>query len=110
MSSSSIHTDDNGTVHLGGDMNFVSTPGLFTKLESKLTNMGSILNIDLTEIDRADSSGLALLLEWQAMAGNLGHSLHITNAPSSLLRLAKLCEADNLLHISGRERSEIDTS
>jgi phospholipid transport system transporter-binding protein len=109
MSSSSIQADDKGTIHLGGDMNFVSTPGLFRELESKLTDIGSILNIDLTEIDRVDSSGLALLLEWQAMAGNLGHSLHITNAPSSLMRLAKLCEADKLLDISGRELRENDT-
>jgi len=28
--------------------------------------------------------------------------LHITNAPDNLLKLARLCEADTLLDISGR--------
>jgi len=109
MSSSSIQTGDKGTIRLDGDMNFVSTPALFRKLESKFAGINSVLNIDLIGINHADSSGLALLLEWQAMAGNLGHSLHITNAPSSLLRLAKLCEADKLLDISGRGQQENDS-
>ena len=103
MSDSSIHTGDDGTVHLGGEMNFVSTPGLYRELESRFTGSGSVLNIDLAGINHADSSGLALLLEWQAMTRKLDGRLHITNAPASLLRLAKLCEADKLMDISGRE-------
>ena len=103
MSDSSIHTGDDGTVHLGGEMNFVSTPGLYRELESRFTGSGSVLNIDLAGINHADSSGLALLLEWQAMTRKLDGRLHITNAPASLLRLALLCEADKLMDISGRE-------
>jgi phospholipid transport system transporter-binding protein len=107
MSNSSFHTGDDGTVHLGGEMNFISTPGMYRELESRFTGSGSTLNIDLAGISHADSSGLALLLEWQAMAHKLNHSLHITNAPVSLLRLAKLCEADELLDISGRDDDSI---
>jgi len=102
MSNSSIHTGDDGTVHLSGAMNFASTPGMYRELESRFTNGSPILNIDLDGIDHADSSGLALLLEWQAMANKFERRLLITNAPANLLRLAKLCEADKLLEISGR--------
>ncbi len=110
MSSYSIHRGDKGTVHLGGGMNFVSTPGIFLELEKQFAEFGPMLNIDLAEISHADSSGLALLLEWQAMASIDDRILHITNAPSSLLRLAKLCEADKLLDISGREPRDNDTA
>lgn len=103
MSDSRIHTEDDGTVRLGGDLNFSSTPGLYRELESRFTGSGSVLNIDLTGIKHADSSGLALLLEWQAMAHKFNRSLHITNAPASLLSLAKLCEADKLMDVSGRD-------
>ena len=103
MSDSKIHTEDDGTVHLGGDLNFASTPGLYRELESRFTGSGSVLNIDLAGIKHADSSGLALLLEWQAMAHRFNRSLHITNAPASLLSLAKLCEADKLMDVSGRD-------
>ncbi len=103
MNDSSIQTGDDGTVHLGGEMNFMSTPGIYRELESRFTGSGSILNIDLSGINHSDSSGLALLLEWQAMVNRLDQQLHITNAPENLLRLAKLCEADKLMDISGRE-------
>ena len=50
MSDSSIRTGDDGTVHLGGEMNFVSTPGLYRELESRFTGSGSVLNIDLVQL------------------------------------------------------------
>ena len=106
MSDSSIHTGDDGTVHLSGEMNFVSTPRIYRELESRFTVSGSALNIDLAGVRHADSSGLALLIEWQAMVNRLDRQLHITNAPANLLRLAKLCEADKLMDISGRDRLE----
>ena len=108
MNDSSIHTGDDGTVHLGGEMNFMSTPGMYRELESRFTGSGSILNIDLAGINHSDSSGLALLLEWQAMVNRLDQQLYITNAPENLLRLAKLCEADKLMDISGREYRDDD--
>jgi phospholipid transport system transporter-binding protein len=107
MSDSSIHTGEDGTVHLGGEMNFVSTPGIYRELEGRFKSSDSALIIDLAGINHADSSGLALLLEWQAMAHKLDRRLHITNAPASLLRLAKLCEADKLLDISGRDNDSL---
>jgi phospholipid transport system transporter-binding protein len=109
MNDSSIQTGDDGTVHLGGELDFASTPGMYRELESRFTGSGSILNIDLAGINHADSSGLALLLEWQAMTQKLDGQLHITNAPENLLRLAKLCEADKLMDISGREYRDNDS-
>lgn len=103
MSDSRILTEVDGTVYLGGAMNFASTSDLYRELESRFTDQRAIRNIDLGGVGQADSSGLALLLEWQAMSNKLGRPLHITNAPANLLRLAKLCEADNLMNISGRD-------
>ena len=58
--------------------------------------------LDLREISRVDSSGLALLLEWQAKALSGNRKLRILNAPASLLQLAQLCEAGDLLDMEGR--------
>lgn len=107
MSDSSIHMGDDGTVHLSGEMNFISTPGMYRELESRFTDEGAIRNIDLAGINHADSSGLALLLEWQAMSNRLDQQLNITNVPANLLRLARLCEADNLMNISGRDNDSM---
>jgi ABC-type transporter Mla MlaB component len=43
-----------------------------------------------------------LLLEWQSRAHARGGQLVLDNAPAGLLRLARLCEADDLLNLSGR--------
>lgn len=102
MSDNNIRTGDNGTVYLGGEMNFATTPGLYQELKDRFNSHGVIRNIDLGGVGQADSSGLALLLEWQAMTDRLGQQLHIANAPENLLRLAKLCEADQMMDISGR--------
>ncbi len=107
MSDISIHTGEDGTIFLGGEMIFASTPGLYRELENRFTQAGASRNIDLGGVGHADSSALALLLEWQAMSNKLERQLHITNVPVNLLRLAKLCEADNLMDISGRDDDSV---
>ena len=84
-------------------MNLDSTPGLYRDLDIRLNSNGGVSTIDLAGIAHADSSGLALLLEWQAIANQQGCRLRIINTPDNLLRLAKLCEADKLMDITGRE-------
>ena len=99
----SIRLNSDGSVQISGEMTFSSTPNLYRELENHFQSEGTDLAIDLREVDRADSSGLALLLEWQAMANQRERKLQITNAPDDLLSLARLCEADTLLDMSGRE-------
>ncbi len=89
-------------VHISGEMTFSSTPGLYREFENRFQSMGPEIEIDLSEVELADSSGLALLLEWQALATQQQRKLKISNAADNLLKLAKLCEADSLLDISAR--------
>ncbi len=100
---SNIQVGSDGSIQISGEMTFSSTPRMYRELESRFSSEGSELSIDLGRVEHADSSGLALLLEWQAMANRLNRTLLITNAPRNLLSLARLCEADTLLKISGRE-------
>lgn len=53
--------------------------------------------IDLVEVSRADSAGLALLLELAAWARASDRELTFTNPPESLRVLAELSHADELL-------------
>jgi len=55
------------------------------------------LHVDLKGVTRADSSGLALLVDWLAWARTAGRSLRYSNLPTELLALAKLSELDSLL-------------
>ena len=57
----------------------------------------------MSSCSRADSAGLALLLEMQAQRAVSGKGLlRFTNAPDSLIRLAQLSEAVELLNLTGR--------
>lgn len=58
--------------------------------------------VDLADVSRVDSAGLALLLEWQAQARLRKASLEFMNAPKDLLRLADLSEASDLLGLKPR--------
>jgi anti-anti-sigma factor len=101
-SSCRIDIGDDGCASLMGAMTFDSTPELFQVMEAHLQQNGDVLSLDLSGVKVVDSAGLALLLEWQSVKRASGGELVIGNAPSSLLRLAHLCEAVELLNLSGR--------
>ena len=101
-SKNSIRLGEEGSVHLGGDLTFESTPAIYEELESRFETTGEVITVDLGDVERCDSACLALLLEWQAMANRQQRKLRIKNAPGILLQLAKLCEADKLLDLSSR--------
>ena len=96
-----IEASGDGTARLAGDLTFATVNGLFREFERGLSGGAAIDRIDLADVKGVDSAGLALLLEWQARRD--GRELAMLNAPNALLRLARLCEADDLLQLSGRE-------
>lgn len=97
---------EDGCVRLSGELTFSTTPELYGQLEEKQQADSVLRTIDLSEVTAADSSGLALLLEWQASRQQGSGELRIENAPTNLLRLARLCEAEELLNIRGREKGQ----
>lgn len=52
---------------------------------------------DCSGIEVADSTGLAVLIEWQAEARRRGLQLVYLNLPESVLRLARLSDVETLL-------------
>jgi ABC-type transporter Mla MlaB component len=87
---------------ISGDLTFNRVAALYQQAQSLLGPDSSIRQLDLAEVQAVDSSGLALLLEWQAAAKRRGSFLKITHAPADLLSLAKLCEAQELLQLAER--------
>jgi len=97
-----IEIDAGHTARLSGPLTFASVPYVFETVEQRLKGGATIMQIDLAGVGSVDSAGLALLLEWQSRQRKSGHTLAVHNAPDSLLRLARLAEADDLLNLSGR--------
>jgi len=101
-SSSQLRSSGDASIEVLGDMTFGSVRMLYEQAQSILGPGSKIRQIDLALVENVDSSGLALLLEWQAAARRNNALFSITNAPADLLSLAKLCEAQELLQLEGR--------
>jgi len=101
-----IDVVEQGRANFSGVLTFESTPSLFRKTEALFSANPPVTSVDLSGVTEVDSTGLALLLEWQATQRAASRSLQIFNAPSSLMSLAHLCDAMDLLNMSGRNHDE----
>ncbi len=59
----------------------------------------SPLEIDLSQLTKSDSSGLAVFLGWMRAAKQKNITLHFSNVPKYLLDVARLCGIENILPI-----------
>jgi phospholipid transport system transporter-binding protein len=99
---STIEAGEQGCANLTGALTFESTPSLYKESENLFKSPAPISSINLSGVTAVDSAGLALLLEWQAAQQTVSNNLRYLNAPSSLMSLARLCDAIELLNMTGR--------
>jgi phospholipid transport system transporter-binding protein len=59
------------------------------------------LVIDCAAVSRADSAGLAVLLDWLAWGRRSSRPVSLQNLPASLLAFARISEVDGLLEATG---------
>jgi anti-anti-sigma factor len=99
---STFSVDADGLAHITGPLTLDTVSSVYQQAEDAVSEGKTVSDLDLQNVSHVDSSGLALLLEWQSNASRNQHQLHIRNAPEDLLSLANLCEAGDLLSINGR--------
>lgn len=103
MGSAELQVED-GDARLGGDLTFSTVRELFERMESIAKKDGLPPSIDLSGVGQIDSAGLALLLEWQsAYRKQVGGEalMAIRNPPDALLKIARLCDAEDYLAANG---------
>lgn len=81
---------------VSGDMIFSTAVQLLMQEETLFVSAGDLV-VDLAQVRRTDSAGLALLLEWMERARQRGVSLQFKNIPEPLLGIAELSNVRNLL-------------
>src|SRR6186713_2050316 len=57
--------------------------------------------VDCTGVTRADSAGLAVLLDWLAWGRRKARAVSLENLPPSLVAIARISEVDGLLTATG---------
>ncbi|QOC21432.1 STAS domain-containing protein [Wenzhouxiangella sp. AB-CW3] len=84
------------TETLSGDLTMKEVPATWQRLSRKLPD-----ELDLSGLDRIDSSALALLLECRAAADTAGRDIVFRNPPETLRTIARLTQVEALLGWNG---------
>lgn len=78
-----------GQLQLSGDLTFATVTALLAESQALFATGGDALRIDLSAVGRADSAGLALLIEWLRVARRAGRTLEFHGVPDQMVAIAK---------------------
>lgn len=84
------------TVRVEGELDADSVPARLRQ-SAGWFNRGRDTVIDLGGVTRADSAGVALLLEWIRKAEKSGATLRFTGAPSQMRAIINFCALDDVI-------------
>ncbi len=86
-----------------GQLNFKTVPELWKKNKLSLfTDETNTINIDLSQLERSDSSGLALLVEWYREAEQAGKKITFLNLPAKMYEIARISGLNEILPLSAK--------
>ena len=81
---------------LQGELDFESVPAVLQHAGARMLGNGR-LEVDLRDVTRADSAGLALLVEWLRESASAGNDIVFVNVPDQLLSIARVCGLEDIL-------------
>ncbi|MDT8410207.1 MAG: STAS domain-containing protein [Wenzhouxiangellaceae bacterium] len=97
-----MSSESGDTIRLDGRLTVDEVPQVYRQhLDWKANGLPS--EIDLSGLEAADSSAVALLLEWLSWARKADKAIKFSNPPEALLTIAGLSQVQHLL---GWEDSE----
>lgn len=91
-----------GRFALNADLTFETVTSILDE-SKRLFAAHEHIDVDMSEVQQADSAGLALLLEWLSWAQNAGRRIEYRNIPAPIAAIARISEVEALL--SGDSRS-----
>jgi phospholipid transport system transporter-binding protein len=94
----SLQRDPDGSLRLVGDLGFPTAAAAHDVGVGALAAVpAGTLRVDCSGLAETDSAGLAVLLEWCAVARGRGVTLQFEALPETLRRLARISEVETLL-------------
>ncbi|ORU91998.1 MAG: anti-sigma-factor [Cycloclasticus sp. symbiont of Bathymodiolus heckerae] len=98
MSAAQIKQADDGILEVSGMLAFNCVTDVL-RLSQKFFSSQEQLVFDLGGVEKIDSAGLALLVEWMVMAEKSGQSIAFQKTPKQLLDIARVSGLDEILPI-----------
>ena len=96
MSDFVLQEHGDGRFSLGGQVSF-HTAETILRESARLFAAHDRIRIDLSAVERTDSAGLALLLEWISQASQSGKQIAFDEIPEKIHAIAETAEIDELL-------------
>ncbi|MEN8259537.1 MAG: STAS domain-containing protein [Pseudomonadota bacterium] len=90
-----------GKFALKGDLDFTSVNRVLSKTEA-LFEKNSDITLDFNDVNRTDSAGLALLVEWVRNARKQKRKITFENLPPQMISIAKMSGLDAMLPVKPR--------
>jgi phospholipid transport system transporter-binding protein len=87
-----------GSWLLQGELGYLSVPAVLQHAGVDMLGKEKV-TVDLKGVTRADSAGLALLVEWLRESENAGNSIEFVNVPAQLLSIARVCGLEEILSL-----------
>lgn len=95
MSATGLQRQGPGQWRLRGELSFDTVSELAGRAEELFVE--DSVQIDLGEVERADSAGVALLVQWMSEARRRGAAIRYLNIPSQMLAIARVSSLDQIL-------------
>lgn len=90
MTEGSFSTRGDGAFAITGMLTFSTVPDLLGQSQKWLSSGHEAVTIDLENVTKADSAGLALMIEWLHLARTADREIHFANIPVQLNDLIRL--------------------
>jgi phospholipid transport system transporter-binding protein len=95
---------EEGCFLLAGELSFATAPQALQRTTHLFKRATGDQVFDLARVERADSAGVALLLEWQRRADQQGVKLRYVNLPEQLQAIMRVAGVDKMLAFSEEAR------
>ncbi|MEO0615759.1 MAG: STAS domain-containing protein [Pseudomonadota bacterium] len=90
-----------GRFSLKGDLTFDTVARLLERGTRHFTEHSRII-VDMAQVGRTDSAGLALLMEWVGWANHSVREIRYENVPERLVSIAAISEVEGMLQAGER--------
>lgn len=98
MSAATVELNDAGTIEVSGTLEFGLVADLLKSSQRFFSGEGDLV-FNLSGVNKTDSAGLALLVEWVVMAKKSGQALSFQDIPKQMLDIARVSGLDEILPI-----------
>jgi phospholipid transport system transporter-binding protein len=92
-----LNTEDAGHWKVEGELTFASVPELQDESLERFASPPGTL--DLAAVERIDSAGIALIIEWARRARIAGGDMKLVNVPAGMTSLSKTAGLSKVLNI-----------